>query len=489
MGNDILAETKFLDRNFDHTLKCIKEMYGEEIEPSLDLCAKITDHDDETIRKTHFIILALKLYPSNLGYDSWDGMERLVPKLKELIKIESDVLINSYISLLEECIRLKHCISLCSRAGRKKRTGIIDPKNILFSDNFICIKKNENTMVLDYLGNNEELQIPDMIEGIIVDSIGDYAFYGKKLKNVVLPLGIKEIGKHAFAHCELENINLPEGLISIGEGAFKLNELTGIAFPSSVNSLGKSAFEKNKLTNVSIPANIICIPESAFKENVLTTVEIAEGVTTIEYASFYDNSLESIKIPASVKTISSSVLKSNPPLKEISLSANVELDSWGCVVGDLNEAYERNNKSAGIYRLEEKNDEYHWKLFMDKNIFTEWEINAHEEMEKLAIKQHKAIEEIKMSKEGRKLSTLQQYFRNPIPKETWEGMPEEFRESIKKVIMDPMCSVSYRPKPPENLLKEHPLFIIHNFETITVSYGPLAVRVYAAKTGAFVGMS
>jgi hypothetical protein len=120
--------------------------------------------------------------------------------------------------------------------------------------------------------------------------------------------------------------------------------------------------------------------------------------------------------------------------------------------------------------------------------FNEWELTAYNEMKELIIRQEKEIANIKMSKEGRRLNSLQKYFNKPIPKEIWEAMPDHFREYIKNEILNGWAEVSYTHMLDEDFLKKHPsmLFLC---DTITVYYGPLAARTYNARTGECVGMS
>ena len=48
------------------------------------------------------------------------------------------------------------------------------------------------------------------------------AFYGMtRIKDVILPEGIKTIGSKAFANCSVENINLPSSIEFIAEDAFE----------------------------------------------------------------------------------------------------------------------------------------------------------------------------------------------------------------------------------------------------------------------------
>lgn len=98
-------------------------------------------------------------------------------------------------------------------------------------------------------GNNlgRDLEIPSVIDGQVVYSIGDSAFYGSGLRgNLVLPDTLTSIGYSAFQSCALTgNLNLPGNLTSIGESAFYgCSGLTGsLVLPDTLTSIGSSAFE------------------------------------------------------------------------------------------------------------------------------------------------------------------------------------------------------------------------------------------------------
>ena len=492
LKNEINWRLETINNNYNYTINCIKEKYGDGIEATLNYCAKLTDHTDEIIRKTRFIILALKLHPTKLGYYSRNEMEWIVPKLQKLYEIEKDENLFLYINLLEEFIHLEHYIhSYCN--NDKLDVCYTDQKDILYENGFIAVNINGEASIIHYIGTNNEIEIPEVIEGISVKLINNFAFCAKSLKQVTFHSSITKIGDNAFARCGLTQIELPEKLAFIGNDAFSNNKLGNITIPQSVNVIGKESFQGNKLISVRIPAGISYIPESAFQWNKLISVEIEEGVTNIEHGAFYGNCIEKITIPNSVTSISSSVFMSNP-LNSITLPANIEFDEWGCVDGDLTEAYERNNKKAGVYTCKIETDESglnegNWRYSPDVNQFNNWEIKAHEEMEDLAIRQAKAIKQLKMSNEGMRLSSLQTYFRNPFPKEIWEEMPDDFREYIRREIKNGQAFVCFNSKPAEALLEKSPLLRMKNFDTITVSYGPLAARGYNARTGECVWMS
>jgi len=412
----------------------------------LDHCEKLVTHEDEIIRKTRFIILAAKLYQTKFGYYCRDDIERLLKELEKLNDIENDSLVSAQIQVLNEFISLENSLFTSSGDPKERRGDYTAPGNILCESNYVTKITEGKAIIIDYLGAGEDIIIPDKVEGIPVDAIGDYAFFKKEIRQAVIHSGIKRIEKDAFSINFLTHIKLPDGLLSIGFGAFRNNKLTELNIPPSVTFIGKYSFQSNELV--------------------------------------------SVVIPASVTSISSSVFMSNP-LKEIILPANVEIDDIGCTEGDLTSAYIRNAKCAGTYKYQGDN----WKLLLDTEKFTDWDISAHKEMEKLAIEQEEAIkkiekmiEKMKMSKKGRKLISLQGYFSSPIPKEIWDAMPGGFREYIRREILSGESFIHYTPMLPEKMIEENPLMRIMS-ETITVTYGPLASRTYNARTGECLVMS
>lgn len=73
---------------------------------------------------------------------------------------------------------------------------------IVLGDETACIKK--------YNGEDEELIIPDKLDGIRITGIGDYAFLGKtNLKKITISDSVESIGINPFAQCKnLLNINI-----------------------------------------------------------------------------------------------------------------------------------------------------------------------------------------------------------------------------------------------------------------------------------------
>ena len=474
-------------KSCDTIIEKIKKTYGDEAASTLDYCEKIITHNDKMIRKMRFILLAMKFYPTGFGTQFWQDIDWLSQELKELNDIENDPHASSQIKVLEELLS-RGWKSIYTDYSEKQPEDYTTPENILHEANYVAKFTEGKASIVDYLGSSEDIIIPDKVQGIPVNAIDDYAFHGKKIKQASIHSGIKKIGKNAFSVNFLTHILLPDGLLSIGDYAFRANKLTEINIPPSVTSLGRMGFRENELVSAVIPASVAFIPEGTFESNTLIAVELAEGITAIEKEAFNNNCLEKIRIPDSVTSIGPSAFMSNP-LKEIILPAKVEIDEAGCTDSDLTSAYIRNHRHAGVYKYQGDN----WRFIPDTEIFSEWDINAYNEMEDLAIEQknlvkrieqriEKIIEKIETSEKGRRLSKLQGYFRFSIPKEIWDAMPDEFREFIRKELLSEESYVSYTPILPEKINKAHPMMRLKN-ETITIYDGSPESRTYNARTG------
>ena len=114
------------------------------------------------------------------------------------------------------------------------------PDRITQSEDMYFVDKN---VLLMYKGKEGEVTVPAGIT-----KIGNYAFRGiEKLKEVILPEGLTEIGKESFSGCSLayeENssgmkITFPSTLKKIGDHAFLGNWIRQIVLPDSVEVCGK----------------------------------------------------------------------------------------------------------------------------------------------------------------------------------------------------------------------------------------------------------
>lgn len=190
------------------------------------------------------------------------------------------------------------------------------------TQNGIVFDKDTGTIV-DYTGNAAELSIPQVIDGVNVTRIGDFAFHGSvNLKHVVIPEGVVSIGDSSFESCvnltsqvlpnslttlgssafsgcvRLNGIRIPEGITEIKDYTFNgCNSLANIRFPQSITSIGKYAVGNSRcLTSIYIPQNVSFIDDSAFySQSGLTSAYLYGDAPTAKF-SIFDNSEDIITI-------------------------------------------------------------------------------------------------------------------------------------------------------------------------------------------------
>lgn len=161
-----------------------------------------------------------------------------------------------------------------------------------------------------------------------VTEIGGSAFYGKKVKSVTLPMGLKSIGDNAFMSSTISEINIPATVTNIGRGAFSnIPTLKTISVPNSVKTIGHSCFVAcTGLTEVKLPARLEKLENSMFKGcRSLTKVTLPQNIDKIDTGTFEDcKALAHIDLPKSVTTIGLNAFK-NTALTEVPVTTNLKL--------------------------------------------------------------------------------------------------------------------------------------------------------------------
>ncbi|MFP3091277.1 leucine-rich repeat domain-containing protein [Treponema sp. TIM-1] len=166
-----------------------------------------------------------------------------------------------------------------------------------------------------YKGSFTNIIIPAKLYGLPVTVIGEGAFKGKGLTNVIIPEGVITIASgsmgssrgwiysEAFADNELTSVTIPNSVTRIGDLAFYENKLTSVTIGNSVTTIGDHVFVGNQLTSVVIPDSVTSIGDDAFSSNKLTSLALGNRVATIGNGAFQSNQLTSITIPDSVTSI------------------------------------------------------------------------------------------------------------------------------------------------------------------------------------------
>ena len=91
-------------------------------------------------------------------------------------------------------------------------------------------------------------------EGSTLESIGERAFEGVYIEEIILPASLITIGDYAFNHCQsLNKVVFEEGsrIESIGNGAFYSSQFfEEIRIPISITSIGEEAFAWTGIVNL-----------------------------------------------------------------------------------------------------------------------------------------------------------------------------------------------------------------------------------------------
>jgi len=159
--------------------------------------------------------------------------------------------------------------------------------------------------IVEYIGTNTQVIIPEKINDWDVISIGDSAFLGKReIKKVAIPDTVKTIEQAAFYGCtSLKEIIISKSITEIGKGAFYQTPwLEDAKQQNPMVIVNDILLDGTQLTgNVEIPSGIRKIASTAFCGAKIQSVEIADGVVEIGKSAFEAcEELAMVKVPKSV---------------------------------------------------------------------------------------------------------------------------------------------------------------------------------------------
>ena len=137
--------------------------------------------------------------------------------------------------------------------------------------------------ITGYVGTENNLVIPNKIDGYSVTAIGAEAFSGTQT---------------------ITGVVIPEGVVSIGEFAFDASCVKSITLPASVKTLGMQSFSNCiYLTQINLPEGLTDLPETVFAFcPALRTIVLPQSMKTIGVGAFaYCHALTYVNIPEGVK--------------------------------------------------------------------------------------------------------------------------------------------------------------------------------------------
>ena len=154
------------------------------------------------------------------------------------------------------------------------------------------------------------------------DSLPDYAFYRKDLRECKLPQSITYIGQSAFSECrKLTGMDIPEKVQEIGYAAFTgCNCLKEVEFHEGLERIGSEGFFNCALQDTIVfPQTLKHISYNAFGMNgSLKAVKFPVGLEYIESSAFGScYGLSEVRFPASVLSVGSDAFRDCGNIKDV----------------------------------------------------------------------------------------------------------------------------------------------------------------------------
>ena len=183
---------------------------------------------------------------------------------------------------------------------------------------------NSYIVITGYKGENENLVIPSVIDGLPVIAIDDLAFINNKtIKSVELAESLLVIGGSILSGCSnLTDLTIYNNKI-LGVDSVALSLFGKIEFENAYNASG--CYIPNNLSTVTIGGNYTIKARAFYSWTSLKTVEILEGIKIIGVSAFaYCKKLNNVIIPNSVNYIGRSAFDYCENLKGITLPENLQ---------------------------------------------------------------------------------------------------------------------------------------------------------------------
>ena len=257
--------------------------------------------------------------------------------------------------------------ALCVPVTASAATYDSDPNNFKFSYNSSDMTAN----VTKYKGDSEYVEIPSMVNGYKVTSLGyDYRtktfsdvsgiYNNRKLKGIIIPDTVKKIPSQLFSDCiSLVDVDLGKGITYISSQMFKnCKSLEYITIPEQIEYFGyvrycmdgnyeypfegctnlKTVYFKAKniesisdclylpsLTNIVIESTVDSLPDGAFSRyDNLENVTFENGLMVLPDSCFKNcTSLKNITLPDSMMSVGKSAFENCFNLKSVTFSKNL----------------------------------------------------------------------------------------------------------------------------------------------------------------------
>lgn len=246
--------------------------------------------------------------------------------------------------------------AMCVPVTASAATYDSDPNDFEFSYN----SSDMTASVTKYKGDSEYVEIPSMVNGYKVDSIGNPIFRDNyKLKGVIIPDTVDYVSRGIFSGCvSLTDVDLGKGITKISSGMFyNCKSLESLTIPEQIEEFEyipyidgdyyrhpfdgctslKNLYLKAKdissisylnlpsLTNIVIASTVDSLPNDAFSGyNYIENVTFENGLMVLPDSCFKNcTSLKNITLPDSMMSVGKSAFENCYNLKSVTFSKNL----------------------------------------------------------------------------------------------------------------------------------------------------------------------
>jgi len=199
-------------------------------------------------------------------------------------------------------------------------------------DYYILSETDKTCEFASYRGSAATFDIPSVLDGYTVVSIGEYSFQRHaELTSVTIPDSVTSIGSYAFFNCTaLTSVTIPDSVTRIWDYAFSgCSSLTSITIPDGVTKMisSLSFYDTAYYNDVSNWENDVLYIGNHFikaKETLSGAYAIKAGTKTIADSAFANcTSLASVTIPDSVTSIEKYTFFNCPSLTSVTIPDSV----------------------------------------------------------------------------------------------------------------------------------------------------------------------
>ena len=254
--------------------------------------------------------------------------------------------------------------AMCVPVTASASTYDSNPDDFVFSYS----SSDMTASVTKYKGDGEYVEIPSMVNGYKVDSIGNPIFRDNyKLKGVIIPDTVDYVSQEIFSGCvSLADVDLGKGITKIPLGMFyNCKSLESLTIPEQIEefeyiyTVGRRPFDgctslKNlylkakdissirylnlpSLTNIVIASTVDSLPDGAFSGyNYIENVTFENGLMVLPDSCFKNcTSLKNITLPDSMMSVGKSAFENCYNIKSVTFSKNLNTISPSAFKGCL----------------------------------------------------------------------------------------------------------------------------------------------------------